>query len=60
MPSSRPTSAAAMMPPTGPDSIMATGIFLAVSGDMMPPLDCMMCSWPLKPIEPSRSSSCCR
>jgi len=37
------------MPPTGPDSIMFTGFIAAVSGDMMPPLDCMIIRLSLKP-----------
>jgi hypothetical protein len=30
-----------MTPATGPDSIIVTGIFFAVSADIKPPLDCI-------------------
>src|SRR5437588_567077 len=36
-PSASPTCAEAMMPPTGPDSIIATGRSVAVSGVITPP-----------------------
>jgi len=52
-----PKWAAAMTPATGPDSIIVTGIFIAVSADMTPPLDCMTRNVPLKPASPSIFSS---
>ena len=47
-PRRRPISLAAMTPPTGPDSIIATGRVRADSGDIAPPLDCMMKNRPRK------------
>ena len=49
-PSARPVCAEAMIPPTGPDSIIATGRSVATSGVITPPFDCMMASSPRKPI----------
>ncbi len=49
-PSARPTLAAAMIPPTGPDSIIVTGRSVAVSGVITPPFDCMTVSPPRNPI----------
>ena len=43
---SSPISAEAMMPPTGPDSIIATGRLIATSGAITPPFDCMIDSSP--------------
>ncbi len=40
------------MPPTGPDSIIATGRSVATSGVITPPLDRMIESSPSKPIPP--------
>ena len=51
-PSARPTCAEAMMPPTGPDSIIAAGRSVAVSGVITPPLERMIDSAPPKPMPP--------
>ena len=51
-PSASPTRAEAMMPPTGPDSIMATGRSVATSGVITPPLERMIERSPLKPMPP--------
>jgi hypothetical protein len=53
-PSFSPTRAEAMMPPTGPDSIMATGRAVATSGVITPPFERMIESSPAKPASPSR------
>ena len=45
-------AAAAMMPPTGPDSIIAAGRCVAISGVMTPPFERMMASAPEKPSSP--------
>ena len=45
-----------MIPPTGPDSIIATGTRLAVAGDIVPPLDCMI-KQPAGEAELTRASS---
>ena len=37
------------MPPTGPDSIIITGRFVAAPGAITPPFDCMMARSPAKP-----------
>ena len=55
--SASPSRAAAMTPATGPDSIIVTGIFFAVSADITPPLDCMTRNVPRKPAAPSIFSS---
>jgi hypothetical protein len=47
--SDSPRLAAAMTPATGPDSIIVTGIFFAVSADIKPPLDCITRKVPRKP-----------
>src|SRR6267154_2299614 len=39
-PSARPVCAEAMIPPTGPDSIIATGRSVATSGVITPPFEC--------------------
>ena len=41
-PSACPTCAEAMMPPTGPDSIIATGRSVATSGVITPPFERMI------------------
>ena len=51
-PSARPTCAEAMMPPTGPDSIIATGRSVATSGVITPPFERMIDRSPLKPMPP--------
>ena len=51
-PSACPTCAAAMMPPTGPDSIMAAGRSVAISGVITPPFERMIASAPRKPMAP--------
>jgi hypothetical protein len=38
-----------MTPATGPDSIIDTGIFFAVSADITPPFDCITRKVPRKP-----------
>ena len=40
------------MPPTGPDSIIATGRSVATSGVITPPLERMIERSPLKPMPP--------
>ena len=40
------------MPPTGPDSIIATGRSVATSGVITPPFERMMERLPSKPIAP--------
>ena len=56
-PSASPRRAAAITPATGPDSIIVTGIFFAVSADITPPLDCMTRKMPRKPAAPSMFSN---
>ena len=51
-PSACPTCAEAMMPPTGPDSIIAAGRSVAISGVITPPFDRMIESAPRNPILP--------
>ncbi len=51
-PNASPTRADAMMPPTGPDSIIATGRCVATSGVITPPLERMIDRSPLKPMPP--------
>ena len=41
-----------MMPPTGPDSIMAAGRSVATSGVITPPFERMIASAPRKPMAP--------
>ena len=53
-PSFSPTRADAMMPPTGPDSIIATGRAVATSGVITPPFERMIDSSPAKPAPASR------
>ncbi len=55
-PSAAPTRPAAITPPTGPDSIIATGSFFAVAGDITPPFDCMIRNLPSKSSARRRSS----
>ena len=47
-PSASPTCAEAMMPPTGPDSIIATGRSVATSGVITPPFERMIERSPAK------------
>ena len=47
-PSAWPTCAEAMMPPTGPDSIIATGRSVATSGVITPPFERMIDRSPLE------------
>ena len=53
-PSFSPTRAEAMMPPTGPDSIIATGRAVATSGVITPPFERMIDNSPAKPTSPRR------
>ena len=48
-PNARPTRAEAMIPPTGPDSIIVTGRSVAISGVITPPFDRMTVRSPRKP-----------
>ena len=56
-PSAQPTCAEAMMPPTGPDSIMAAGRAVAISGIITPPFERMIESAPRNPMSPRLASS---
>ena len=51
-PSACPSSADAMMPPTGPDSIIATGRSVATSGVITPPFERMIERSPANPMSP--------
>ena len=57
----RPTLLPISSPPTtpaaGPDSTIFTGVSAACLADMMPPLDCMMCTGAEISVAPSWSAS---
>jgi len=51
--------AEAIMPPTGPDSIIAAGRCVAISGVITPPFERMIESAPRKPVLPSPALRLC-
>ena len=48
-PAERAMLAQAITPAAGPDSTKKAGFSAAAAADMVPPLDCMMCSGPSMP-----------
>ena len=56
-PAARATAAQAITPAAGPDSTMHAGREAVADADIVPPLDCMICSGARTPLSRSRAAS---